>query len=339
MLARLARELPRGDWVYEPKWDGFRCIAEATADGVDLRSRHGRPLARYFPEVAGAIAQLATAARVVLDGEIVIQRSSGFDFAALLARTHPSPSRVARLAAETPASFIAFDLLAVGDEELAPAPLEARRARLERLLARSPRGVLLTPATREIAVAQRWLERYDGGGVDGVVAKALDSAYLPGKRGWVKVKRRGTADCVVAGLRLFSTDDAVASLLLGLWDGPALLHVGVVSSFTEAQRTALRDELRPLVTRLAGHPWQHGFGLDPSPVGRLAGSAGRWDPRSMDLDWTPLRPLRVCEVAYGQLDGRRFRHPAQFVRWRPDRDPGSCGFDQLELAATPIVSG
>lgn len=335
MLASLARELPRGEWLYEPKWDGFRCLAIATPQRVELRSRHGRPLTRYFPEVVAAMSLLVDArGAVALDGELVIQRGGTFDFAALLSRTHPAASRAARLARETPATFIAFDLVVHGRQDLTATPLAQRRVLLEALLAGAPAGIALTPATRDLRTATEWLERC-GRGIDGVVAKALAEPYVPGKRRWVKVKPQRTADCVVAGLRLFANSAAVGSLLLGLWDGPTLRHVGVASSFTDEQRSALSRDLVPLAVPLDGHPWERGFGLEPSPLGRLSGSAGRWDPRTMTLDWTPIRPDRVCEVIYDQLDAGRFRHPARFLRWRPDREPRSCRFEQL--AAAPAL--
>jgi ATP-dependent DNA ligase len=331
MLARLSRELPVGDYVYEPKWDGFRCLAfrGGPAD-VDLRSRNQRPLARYFPELVEALRALPPA---VLDGEIVVVGRAGFDFAALLSRLHPSASRVERLARETPAAFVAFDLIAVGEEDLRPRPFDERRARLEALLAGAPAPLRLTPATHDPAVARGWLQRIRGG-IDGVVAKRRDSPYAPGRRAMVKVKPERTADCVVAGLRTFSAEPAVASLLLGLWDGAgALRHVGVASSFPEDERRALFATLAPLAVPLPGHPWEHGFNVGHAPTGRLAGSAGRWDPREMTLDWIPLSPERVVEVAYDRTDDLRFRHPARLVRWRPDRDAASCALEQLAAEA------
>jgi ATP-dependent DNA ligase len=331
MLARLSRELPEGDFVYEPKWDGFRCLAFTVPAGeVELRSRNQRPLARYFPELVDALRALRRAA--VLDGELVIVGPRGFDFSALLARMHPAASRVARLARETPASFVAFDLLAEGEEDLRPCPFAERRARLERLIDAAPPLVRLTPATGDPAIARGWLERFQGAGIDGVVAKRRDLPYEPGRRTMVKVKREHTVDCVVAGLRTFQGEPVVASLLLGLWDGGALRHVGVASSFPERERRELHAALAPLLVPLGGHPWERGFNLANSPTGRLAGSAGRWDPREMALDWTPLAPERVAEVAYDRLDDLRFRHPARLVRWRPDRDARSCTLDQLSEA-------
>ncbi len=327
MLARLARDVPEGAYLYEPKWDGFRCLAFVDGHDVDLRSRHDRRLSRYFPEVTDALAAVGT--RLVVDGELVLEGPQGLDFAALLGRLHPTPSRIARLSAEAPATLIVFDLLAAGDEDLRDRPFAERRARLERLLGASAPRVVVTPATRSADAARAWLARFEGGGIDGVVAKDLASSYQPGRRAMVKVKREHTADCVVAGVRLVPGEAAVASLLLGLYDGDALRHVGVTSSFPAPRRRALAAELTPYVTSIEGHPWEHGFNIGRSPTGRLAGSAGRWDPATMTLDWLPLRPERVSEVAYDQLDAQRFRHPARFIRWRPDRDARSCGFDQL----------
>jgi ATP-dependent DNA ligase len=236
---------------------------------------------------------------------------------------------VARLSGETPATFVAFDLLAEGSEDLRQRPFEERRARLAALLAGAAAPLRLTPATRDPAVARGWLHAADGAGIDGVIAKRRDLSYAPGRRALVKVKPERTVDCVVAGLRAFAGEPVVASLLLGLWDEDALRHVGVASSFPERERRALFADLARLVVPLAGHPWELGFNVASSPTGRLAGSAGRWDPREMNLDWTPLAPERVVEVAYDRLDDLRFRHPARLVRWRPDRDPGSCRLDQL----------
>jgi ATP-dependent DNA ligase len=328
MLAELAREVPRGPYLYEPKWDGFRCLAFVAGGEVELRSRHDRPLARYFPEVVDALRPLSEAG-CVLDGEIVVLGAGGSDFAALMNRTHPAASRVRRLAAETPATLVAFDLLSRGDEDLTAAPFCERRARLEVLLAPDRTGVRLTPATDDADEAAMWAAGARRG-IDGVVAKRLDLTYQPGRRAMIKVKPERTAECVVAGVRLLAgAPPLIGSLLLGLWDGALLRHVGVVSNFPRARRRELVRELGPLAARLAGHPWENGFQLERSPMGRLPGAAARWEPGAMTLDWVPLRAERVAEVAYDHLDGQRFRHPARFVRWRPDRDPGSCTFEQL----------
>jgi len=340
MLARLARDLPRGDYLYEPKWDGFRALAFRDDADVEIQSRHGRPFARYFPEVVDAV-RLLPASRVVLDGEIVVVRDGRFDFPALMLRTHPAASRVARLAGDAPATLIAFDLLLADGDDLRDVAFGERRRRLEALLAEPVARIELTPATADRATAEAWLGRYAGGGVDGVVAKHRSLTYQPGKRAMLKVKVERTADCVVAGFRAFP-GGLVASLLLGLYDELGTLrHVGVCSTFRNQARGELFGRLVATATDLEGHPWQAGFGLERSPVGRLKGSAGRWEP-GMSMDWMPITPV-VAEVAYDTLDGRRFRHPAQFRRWRPDREPASCTFDQLvesgldvdELLATP----
>lgn len=330
MLARLAREIPAGSWIFEPKWDGFRALAFRDGADVDVRSRNDRRFARYFPEITDALRALATE-RFVVDGELVVLGEHGFDFGALCARLHPSASRAARLARETPAILIAFDVLAVGDTDLRPEPFRTRRARLEDLLAavRDPR-LALTPATTDADVAARWLE-LSGGGVDGVVAKDPERGYEPGRRALVKIKRERTAECVVAGFRVFAGEPLVASLLLGLFERDGrLVHVGVASQFRESQRRELFARLRGDVVPLAGHPWEHGFNLAPSPIGRLHGAAGRWVPGEMAPDWIPVRPELVCEVAYGTRDGARLRHPARFLRWRPDRDTRSCHVEQLD---------
>ncbi|HEX2273211.1 MAG TPA: ATP-dependent DNA ligase [Acidimicrobiales bacterium] len=339
MLATLARELPGGDFLYEPKWDGFRCLAFRDGDHVELYSRNDRPLARYFPELGEALLALAES-RFVMDGEIVVRGADGVDFGALMLRLHPSPSRVARLRAETPGSFVAFDLLALAGTDLRPAPFAERRAHLTEVVAGAPPSLLLTPITDDVEVAARWLERFAGGGIDGVVAKDPGAPYQAGRRSksWLKVKRERTADCVVGGVRLLDDEPVIASLLLGLYDAGGLLrHVGVTSSFTKAERRQLVEDVRPYVTSVAGHPWEQGFALERGPIGRLAGAAGAWDPATMERDWWPLRPELVCEVAYDHLDpGGRWRHPARFGRWRPDRDPASCTLDQLAYVAPSL---
>ncbi len=327
MLAKLARDIPDGNYVYEPKWDGFRALAFCDAVAVDLRSRHGRPLARYFPEVVDALDPLR-AAGVVLDGELVA-RARG-DFASLMLRLHPAASRATALSRDTPAEYLAFDVLAEAGEDLRPAPFVERRARLERLLADPPLGALLSPATDDPRVAATWLADR-GAGIDGVMAKDRALAYLPGKRAMIKIKAERTAECVVAGFRVLAGAPRLGSLLLGLHDEDgALRHVGVASNFTESARRTMLAELHPLIAPLEGHPWEAGFGVAPGPMGRLAGAAGRWDPTEMSMDWVPVRPERVAEVAFDQVDGYRFRHPAHFRRWRPDRTPASCTLEQLD---------
>jgi ATP-dependent DNA ligase len=324
MLAKLARELPKGAFIYEPKWDGFRCVVFRDVDSVDMRSRNQRPLARYFPEVIAGVRALPLD-RFVLDGEIV---TTDGDFEALMLRLHPAASRVERLARETPACFVAFDVLAIGDEDVRSYPITERRARLEQLLTNADR-IRLTPATTDSALAQRWLDDPPPG-CDGVVAKPLDLRYQQGKRAMIKVKRERTIDAVVAGARAFD-DGSVASLLLGLYDGGVLRSIGVTSAFSARQRVDLLPEIAPLIVPIDQHPWAHGYNLDASPVGRLAGSAGRWQP-GMALDWIPLRPERVAEVGVTQIDRGRLRYPARWRRWRPDKTPGECTLDQLEPA-------
>ena len=322
MLARLARELPLDGYLYEPKWDGFRCLAFRDGDEIDLRSRNQRPLARYFPEIVEALLGLEER-RFVLDGELVVE---GLGFEALLARLHPAASRVERLRAETPASFVGFDLLAVGGDDLCERPFAARRGRLAMLLRGVAPPLSLTPITGDPARAAEWLERFEG-----VVAKHADLHYESGRRAMVKVKRERTADCVVAGFRWLVDRPLPSSLLLGLYDDEERLrHVGLASAFSERLRRELLERLRPLCVPLAGHPWEHGFLLAGSPAGRLRGAAGRWAPEEMEQDWTPVAPELVCEVSYGEVDGHRFRHPARFRRWRPDRDPASCRLEQLD---------
>lgn len=319
MLAKLERTLPIGDYLYEPKWDGFRCLAARDGGEVDLRSRNQRPFARYFPEVVEALLHLADE-RFVLDGELVTG-----DFATLLARTHPAASRVQRLARETPATFVAFDVLRIGDDDLVDEPFVLRRARLESLLASPPRGIALTPATPNAHDAERWLDAQDEG-IDGVVAKHRDLRYRPGARAMTKVKRERTADCVVGGMRV--DERGMSSLLLGLFDDAGdLVHVGVASGFAKAKRVELVHDLRNGVVPITGHPWECGYGTRGA-VGRLPGAASRWTP-DMQLDWIPLAPVHVAEVAYDHVEHGRFRHPARFRHWRPDRDPGSCRIDQL----------
>jgi ATP-dependent DNA ligase len=332
MLGRRADELPTGDFVYEPKWDGFRCLVFRDGAEVDLRSRHDRPLARYFPELVAALLAVPDE-RFVIDGEILVTSERGLDFEALLARVHPARSRVERLSRETPARFVAFDLLVRGDDDLCDHPFVERRRALEELLYRAEPPLALTPASSDPAVADRWLA-LEGAGIDGVVAKRADLRYRPGGRDMVKVKRERTADCVVAGFRVYVDRPLLSSLLLGLYDDEgALHHLGVVQAFTNKRRAELLEELAPLAVPISGHPWERGMLVGGGTTGRLAGAAGRWSPDEMALDWVPIAPVRVAEVAYDQLDSGRLRHPARFRRWRPDREPRSCTLDQLTPAS------
>ena len=332
MLAKLSRELPLADGMfYEPKWDGFRCIVFRDGDEVELGSRNEKPLTRYFPELLEPL-RAALPEKCVFDGEIVLAGPGGLDFDALSNRIHPAASRVAMLAETTPASFVAFDLLAVGDRDLMATPYAERRRELERILATAKAPVHLTPATEDPAVAGDWFARFEGAGLDGVVAKPGDGAYLPGKRTMLKVKHQRTADCVVAGFRWHKDGGIIGSLILGLYDAEGTLHhMGVTASFTAIRRKELVDELEPyLADAAANHPWIS----DASPTGRVPGGVSRWSA-GKTMDWEPLRIELVCEVAYDHLQEQRFRHATTFVRWRPDRDPGSCLYSQLD---TPVPS-
>ncbi|HUR34289.1 MAG TPA: ATP-dependent DNA ligase [Vicinamibacterales bacterium] len=332
MLAAVAAALPSGDFLYEPKWDGFRAIVFRGVDEVFIQSRDLRPLDRYFPEVHDALLG-GLPDRCVLDGEIVIASANGLDFDALQMRLHPAASRVAKLAAQTPASFVAFDALAIGDEDLRGAPQRERRRRLERLLSRAAPPIHLTPMTRDAQLAGTWLDQFEGAGLDGVMAKPAEAPYQPGRRSMIKIKHARTADCAVAGFRWHKTGQGtlVGSLLLGLYDlAGRLHHVGVTSAFTMARRRQLALELEPLRQgALDGHPWREWAAADAGAT-RMPGAQSRWSA-GKDLSWEPLRVERVCEVKYDHMQGDRFRHAAVFVRWRPDRSPRQCGYDQLEV--------
>lgn len=330
MLAQLTAELPEGPgYLYEPKWDGFRALVFRNEDELYLQSRMKKPLARYFPELLEPLrAQLPHQA--VLDGEIVLPRGDRLDFEALQMRLHPAKSRVDSLALESPAAFVAFDLLAADGEDLRGAPMTERRARLENALARAEAPLYLTPATRDAKVARRWFERFEGAGLDGVIAKPLDLTYQPKKRAMLKIKHRHDVDCVAAGFRWHKNGPGtmVGSLLLGLYDAGVLQHVGVTSSFSVKQRRELVEELAPLREgALEGHPWAEWASFD-AEAHRRPGAESRWS-QGKDLSWEPLRIERVAEVSYDHLEGRRFRHAATFHRWRLDRSPGSCTYEQL----------
>jgi len=343
MLAKLSDSLPpAGDWLYEPKWDGFRAIVFRGADDVYIQSRDRRPLDRYFPELHDALLERLPAGSV-LDGEVVIITPDGLDFDRLQLRLHPAESRVRKLAAAMPASFVAFDLLAVDSGDVMTLPQGERRARLETLLARVEPPVWLTPATRDRVVAAEWLERFEGAGLDGVIAKPVGIPYQPGKRAMLKIKHARTADCVVAGFRWYRNErNAVGSLLLGLYDDDGRLqHVGVTSSFTMAKRRALAEEFGPLrENALDGHPWHEWAeadrseaerdGTDRGAPKRVPGMQSRWSA-GKDVSWEPLRVERVCEVKYDHMQGNRFRHAATFLRWRTDKRPEECRYDQLEV--------
>jgi len=338
MLAKAIDGLPDGDgWLYEPKWDGFRAIVFRDGDEVYTQSRDLKPLDRYFPELADPL-RAALPKRAVVDGEVVIARDGSLDFEALLLRIHPAASRVNMLAAESPASFVAWDLLALDDEDLRDVPQGERRSRLEAVLKAVQPPVHLTPATTDRTTAGDWFERFEGAGLDGVVAKRLEAGYQPGKRAMLKIKHQRTADCVVAGFRWHKNGPGthVGSLLLGLYDDAGKLnHVGITSSFSWDRRAALAEELAPLrKDAVDGHPWREwaewaGWGDAEASGQRLPGATSRWN-RGKDLSWEPLRAERVVEVAYDHLQGSRFRHGTTFKRWRPDKPPEACRYDQLE---------
>jgi ATP-dependent DNA ligase len=331
MLSKPVAEIPpAGDVLFEPKWDGFRTIVFRDGDALELGSRNERPMTRYFPELLAPL-KASLPERCVLDGEIVIAGPRGLDFDALLNRIHPADSRVRKLAEETPASFVAFDVLALGDEDVRPQPFSQRRARLEAALANARPPIHLTPATRDRAVAEAWFRRFEGAGLDGVMVKPLGLPYLEGKREMLKVKHVRSADCVVAGFRLYKDSEDVGSLLLGLYDeAGALHHVGIASGFSAAQRRNLVGELASLRDRAReNHPWQHWETLAGDGETRMPGAPSRWNAKR-DLTWEPLRPERVAEVRYDHLQGNRFRHATHFLRWRDERGPRSCTYAQLE---------
>ncbi len=327
MLAKSVPAIPAGA-SYEPKWDGFRSIVFRDGDEVEFGSRNERPMTRYFPELVDAVrAELPE--RCVVDGEIVIATDAGLDFEALQQRIHPAESRVTLLAAQTPASFIAFDLLALGDDDLTGRPFAERRALLEKALGHCRPPIHVTPATTDSAVAQRWFQEFEGAGLDGVVAKPLDVTYQPDKRVMFKIKHERTADCVVGGYRLHkSGPDAIGSLMLGLYRDDTLVSVGVIGAFPMARRRELFAELQPLVSTFDDHPWNWAAHEAGERTPRK-GEGSRWNA-GKDLSFVPLRPELVVEVRYDHMEGERFRHTAQFSRWRPDRDPRSCTYDQLE---------
>ena len=342
MLAKLSRDLPDKDGLmFEPKWDGFRCIVFRDGDEVELGSRNERPLTRYFPEVVEAVKR-ELPDRCVVDGEIVIDGENGLEFDSLQLRLHPAASRVNKLAAEIPASFVAFDLLALDDRDLRPVPFGERRRLLESALAAVNAPIYVTPATTDRAQGADWFDRFEGAGLDGVVVKPLDLPYMEDKRANIKVKHERTADCVVAGFRWHKSGGIVGSLMLGLFDDSGNLHhVGVTASFTVARRKELVAELEPYrADALEGHPWREWAEFDAGDrpaAGRPPGGGNRWNA-GKDMSWNALRPELVVEVAYDHLQGDRFRHATTFRRWRPDRKPESCTYAQLETAVPEALA-
>jgi ATP-dependent DNA ligase len=334
MLAKAVKGMPTqdGSLYYEPKWDGFRCIVFRDGDEVYLGSRNERPFTRYFPELVEAVKN-ELPPRCVVDGEIVIIRGESLDFDTLQQRIHPAASRVKLLSEQTPASFVAFDLLALASESLMDEPFAARRTRLEEALGKAGDSVRLTPVTQDDQVAAEWFDMFEGAGLDGIVVKPGDIPYTPDKRVMFKVKHERTADCVVAGYREHKSGPVVGSLLLGLYSTDGRLHhVGVAASFPMKRREELVEELAPYrLSDLGEHPWGHWAEVAAGDAQgqRLPGAVSRWNANK-DLSFIPLRPEQVVEVAYDHMEGDRFRHTAQFRRWRPDRAPSSCTYDQLE---------
>ncbi|MFE7625116.1 ATP-dependent DNA ligase [Streptomyces sp. NPDC057509] len=328
MLAKSVKKIPPG-MQYEAKWDGFRAIVHRDGDEVVIGSRTGKPLTRYFPEVVAAVLD-SLPERCVVDGEIVVAYDGRLDFDRLSERIHPADSRVRLLAERTPAALVAFDLLALGGDSLLDTPQADRRTVLEAALAGASAPVYLAPATTDPAVAGEWFDRYEGAGLDGVVAKPLDAPYRPDTRAMYKIKHERTADCVVAGYRFHKSGPVVGSLLLGLYDAAgALQHVGVCAAFPMKRRAELVTELEPLLTGVDDHPWRAWARAEAHEGARLPGAPSRWSGKK-DMSWVPLRPERVCEVAYDHMEGDRFRHTAQWRRWRPDRTPEGCTYAQLE---------
>jgi len=329
MLAKSVPTIPTGDLSYEPKWDGFRSIVFRDGDEVEIGSRNERPMTRYFPELVEAL-RANLPQKCVLDGEIVVVRGDRLEFEVLQQRIHPAASRIKLLSEQTPATFVAFDLLALGDEDYLQRPFAGRRAALEQALASAEAPIHVTPITRDPAIAQNWFEQFEGAGLDGVVAKPLAGTYQPDKRTMFKIKHQRTADCVVAGYRVHkSGPDTIGSLLLGLYnDDGVLTSVGVIGAFPAARRKELFTELQPLVTTFDEHPWA--WAKEEVGTRTPQHSAGsRWN-NGKDLSFVPLRPDLVVEVRYEHMEGVRFRHTAQFNRWRPDREPRSCTYEQLE---------
>ena len=339
MLSKAVKELPpQGEYLYEPKWDGFRTIIFRDGDEVELGSRNEKPMTRYFPDVVEAVLR-ELPERCVIDGEVVVAGPKGrLEFETLQQRIHPAESRVRRLAAETPASFVAFDLLSLGDEDLRDRPFAERRRLLETALAKVSPPIHLTPATPDRAVAADWFERFEGAGLDGVIAKPTSVTYRPGERSMLKIKHERTADCVVAGFRWHKSGGVIGSLLLGLYDDSGNLnHVGVTAAFTMARRKELVDEIAPYrMKSLEGHPWAAWGSEGDEHAARLPRAPSRWSgQRSHQFE--ALRPELVVEVAYDHMEGNRFRHATHFRRWRSDREPGSCTYDQLEVPVPSVL--
>jgi ATP-dependent DNA ligase len=337
MLAKSAREIPSGDYLYEPKWDGFRCIVFRDGNEVELGSRNGKPLTRYFPEIVAAVkAQMPQ--RCVIDGEVVVAGPQGLDFEMLSQRIHPAASRIEMLSRQWPARLVAFDLISAGDRNLMTAPFAQRRSELEAVLGRAEPPIHLTPITSDPATAADWFERFEGAGLDGVVAKGRSIGYLPDQRAMIKIKHERTGDFVVGGFRWYAANrSVVGSLMLGLYDGEDLQHVGVIGSFPAARRRALVDELAPYRRDGGDHPWSKWSDFMVADGGRAPGVGNRWNAKK-DLSFELLRPELVVEAAFEHLQGRRLRHTARFRRWRPDREARSCTYEQMDVAVPALLS-
>jgi ATP-dependent DNA ligase len=335
MLAKAVDAIPEGDFLYEPKWDGFRTIVFRDGDDVELGSRNEKPMTRYFPELIETMRKQLPD-KCVLDGEIVIMTDHGLEFDLLSMRIHPAESRVNKLSVEIPASFVAFDCLAVGERDLTSEPFAVRRAELEKIFASIAAPLFVTPCSTDVDVANLWFEKFEGAGLDGVVAKPSDVKYVQDKRVMFKIKHSRTADCVVAGFREHKTG-GVGSLLLGLFDDEGVLHhVGVCSAFSTSRRKELEKELAPYRSDLTAHPWANWIEDADDPSSRQPGMKNRWNSKK-DMSWEPLRPELVVEVKYDHMQGDRFRHATQFVRWRDDRKPESCTYAQLEQPVSAEV--
>ncbi len=342
MLAKLSNEMPAGDGlIYEPKWDGFRALVFKSGDEIYIQSRDEKPLGRYFPELEASL-RAALPARCVLDGEIVIATGDRLDFEALLLRIHPAATRVKMLAAEKPSAYVAWDLLALDDEDLRAVPQGERRKRLEAALANVQPPVYVTPATRDREIAKVWFDRFEGAGLDGVIAKPDSIGYQPGKRAMMKIKHQRTADCVVAGFRWYKGGKGtlVGSLLLGLYDDAGVLHhVGIAASFKQEVRAQLAEQLKPLTEGARDdHPWKDWADWqEQESAQRLPGATSRWN-RGKDLSWEPIKLGLVCEVSYDHLQGTRFRHATHFKRWRPDKPHTACRYDQLDTTPPFLIT-
>ena len=336
MLCKSAKAIPEGDYLYEPKWDGFRCIVFRDGDEVELGSRNGKPLTRYFPEIVAAV-KSEMPEKCVIDGEVVVAGPDGLDFEMLSQRIHPAASRVEMLSKEWAARFVAFDLISLADRDLSEVPFAQRRSELETVLERAQPPIHITPITDDPVTAADWFDRFEGAGLDGVVAKGTGIGYMPDQRSMIKIKHERTGDFVVAGFRWYAANKAVVgSLMLGLYDGEDLHHVGVIGSFPVERRKELVDELAPYRDP-TDHPWSKWSEFMVADGGRAPGVGNRWNAKK-DLSFELLRPELVVEAAFEHLQGKRLRHTARFRRWRPDREANSCTYEQMDIAVPALLS-